>query len=288
MLQAFAVVLASMLAAFFDAREKRVPNLLTLPALATGLVFCWLETGLTGLALALLGLAFAYVLYLLGIWGAGDGKLFAALNAWLAPAGFFGIFTGVILFLASAFLLAAWVSATRFKKLRQGFRLDWFGAATGVSAAVVFAIVFSGGLVEAAGVALAFCFGRAWLKALARVLTKKVAVEEGVAVSGFFSVQGRREGEAGLAKALESVVLGRLESVVLGGKARVREVGLAKAIAFKALGRKVVGFKPLTAGEAAFLRRAGVKRVWAGEKAAFAPFLATVATAVALTQTLFG
>jgi prepilin peptidase CpaA len=73
-----------------DVRERRIPNLLVLVILATGIGFS-LSVHPTLLALrssaAGVGLGFAIWIgfWLLGLLGAGDVKFFAATGAWLGP-----------------------------------------------------------------------------------------------------------------------------------------------------------------------------------------------------------
>ena len=88
----FAVGLAAFvsLAVFFDVRERRIPNALTLPALAAGLAVAWATAGGAALAAALLGaglgLGALLPLYALGVLGAGDVKAAAALGAMVGAA----------------------------------------------------------------------------------------------------------------------------------------------------------------------------------------------------------
>ena len=93
-----AVVCASLAAAVFDARTRRIPNLLTLGTLVAGLVWAFVACGLAGLAESLaacLFLGFPFVLlWVFGGGGAGDAKLMGGLGAWL------GLANGVITLLA--------------------------------------------------------------------------------------------------------------------------------------------------------------------------------------------
>jgi prepilin peptidase CpaA len=81
------VVAAALAAALTDIRSRRIPNLLTLPLVATGLLQAWLVGGGVGLFDSLLGCLLAglpYVLlFLYAGGGAGDAKLMGALGAWL-------------------------------------------------------------------------------------------------------------------------------------------------------------------------------------------------------------
>lgn len=110
-----AVVLAA-LAAIVDSRTGRIPNALTLPAAALGLVV-HAFSGRTELLSALVGLSLAglvpFALFQATAGraiGGGDVKLFAALGAWTGP------FTGLRIELAAFVLLAA------FSLVRLAFR----------------------------------------------------------------------------------------------------------------------------------------------------------------------
>jgi prepilin peptidase CpaA len=81
-----ALTILVVVVAFFDVRERRIPNLAVLPAacFGLGLNLCWgwdgLVFGAQGLAL---GFALLFVPYLVGAMGAGDVKLLAAIGAFV-------------------------------------------------------------------------------------------------------------------------------------------------------------------------------------------------------------
>jgi len=81
------VVAASLAAAVYDVRSRRIPNLLTGPVLLGGLIWAFWVAGWAGLADAATGcmlLSAPYVLlFLLVGGGAGDAKLMGAIGAWL-------------------------------------------------------------------------------------------------------------------------------------------------------------------------------------------------------------
>jgi prepilin peptidase CpaA len=80
----------SAVAAVTDARTGRIPNALTLPALACGLAAAFAERGSFGLAASLAGALLCAVVPLLlfsrGAMGGGDAKLLAAAGALLGPS----------------------------------------------------------------------------------------------------------------------------------------------------------------------------------------------------------
>jgi prepilin peptidase CpaA len=69
----------------FDVRYFKIPNLLTLPAMLSGLVYHTLSGGGAGLLFSLgglvAGLAVLLILFLMGAMGAGDAKLMGAIGA---------------------------------------------------------------------------------------------------------------------------------------------------------------------------------------------------------------
>ena len=74
-----------------DLRSYRIPNCLTVPAMACGLLIHTLIDGTGGLVVGLeglgLGLGLFLVFYLMGGMGAGDVKLMAAIGSFLGPRG---------------------------------------------------------------------------------------------------------------------------------------------------------------------------------------------------------
>jgi prepilin peptidase CpaA len=89
----FALLVAAFMAvcAVVDFRTRRIPNWLTVPAAAMGLLYHTLAPHGIGPLLALAGFAVGFSLlllpWLLGGGGMGDVKMLAALGAWLGPLG---------------------------------------------------------------------------------------------------------------------------------------------------------------------------------------------------------
>jgi prepilin peptidase CpaA len=86
-----------LVAAFFDARTRRIPNWLTVSGVLAGLALnTFLYPGLSGLWFALKGLIVAFAIYLalhlVRAMGAGDVKLMAAVGSITGAGDWFGIF----------------------------------------------------------------------------------------------------------------------------------------------------------------------------------------------------
>ena len=93
-LQWTVVIAAALAGAVSDLLTRRVPNVLTAPVFAAGLVWASCVAGPRGLADAALGCVLLlcpfFLLFLFGGGGAGDAKLMGALGAWL------GIVSGTV------------------------------------------------------------------------------------------------------------------------------------------------------------------------------------------------
>ena len=84
------VAAATCAAAAIDIRTRRIPNALTMPLAASGVLLAAAGWGTVGAGAALAGWAVGLLLmlpgYLIGATGGGDVKLFAAVGAFLGPS----------------------------------------------------------------------------------------------------------------------------------------------------------------------------------------------------------
>ena len=82
-----------LMAAIYDHRSHRIPNLLTYPTMVIGLAYHCLTSGLDGFLFSAGGLALGIGIfvfpYLIGAMGAGDTKLMGAVGSVLGPKGVF-------------------------------------------------------------------------------------------------------------------------------------------------------------------------------------------------------
>ncbi|MGB9689924.1 A24 family peptidase [Thermogutta sp.] len=117
---AIAVLLVTFWAAITDLRERRIPNVLTVPAMVAGLCFHSLMPGGQGWLFSLAGFAVGAALlilpYIFGGGGMGDIKLLAALGSWLGPRGLLIAFAcGVVV--GSIFSLVCLVTGKSLEEL---------------------------------------------------------------------------------------------------------------------------------------------------------------------------
>lgn len=93
---ALPVLVTVALAIGWDLKQRRIPNGLTVPAAAAGILFHALAPAGQGIAFALAGLIIGgtllLALFLMGGMGGGDVKLMAALGAWLGPTATLNLF----------------------------------------------------------------------------------------------------------------------------------------------------------------------------------------------------
>lgn len=108
--------------AFFDAKEKRIPNFLTFPVMVIGLILNIINIGLNGIIFSFygffIGLAVFFIPFTLGFIGAGDVKLMAAIGALMGWK--FTILSS--LFSAIAGLIVVFVYLIYKKRLFSYFR----------------------------------------------------------------------------------------------------------------------------------------------------------------------
>ena len=106
--------------ALVDYRTQRIPNWLTMPAAALGLVYSSLAPGGVGIFWSLagfaVGMALLIVPWLLGGGGMGDVKMLAALGAWMGPLG-------ILIAFGLGAVLAAFgmIGVLTFSMLSEGF-----------------------------------------------------------------------------------------------------------------------------------------------------------------------
>jgi prepilin peptidase CpaA len=90
LLLGFDALVVATVGAVIDVRQHRIPNWLTYPAIAMGVLLRWFFFGWRGLGSALAGCLFAggvvFLFYLVRAMGAGDVKLLAAIGSLVGPS----------------------------------------------------------------------------------------------------------------------------------------------------------------------------------------------------------
>jgi prepilin peptidase CpaA len=113
------VMMGTSTASMIDLSTRRIPNALTLPFAALGVLLAALGFGMVGVKAALLGGALGLLLmlpsYLVGATGAGDVKLFVAVSTLLGPWGTVNAFVYTLM---AGCVLALVVAASR-RRLRD-------------------------------------------------------------------------------------------------------------------------------------------------------------------------
>ena len=108
----------SVVAAWYDLRERRIPNWITALTAIAGLSFAtvhsptWSAAGSHALHM-LAALAICMVLFRLGVFGGGDAKFYAAVGSWFALGD--GILLMLNVVLAGLVLLVAWFIVRRWR-----------------------------------------------------------------------------------------------------------------------------------------------------------------------------
>ena len=115
------VGLFTLAAAVMDLRTRKIPNKLTIPVFAAGLVYQAAFNGLPGLADAgwafLIGFGSLFVLWMIGGGGGGDVKLMGALGVWLGKD-----MTLYVLCLSTLFVIAGTGIVVLWSVCTRGFR----------------------------------------------------------------------------------------------------------------------------------------------------------------------
>ena len=135
-------------AALVDVVERRIPNRITYPLIATGvLALPWLTQPVTGWALLapLLGATASAVIGLLNALladqGLGDVKLAVAVGAWMAHLGVLAWITGV---LVGQLLMIGAVASTQIRRRRAGLPPHYTPLGPSLAAGAVFAVALAG------------------------------------------------------------------------------------------------------------------------------------------------
>lgn len=118
-------------AAWIDGKELRVPNWITFPMVLSGLVYCTVTGGWSGLGFGLVGMCVGLLtllpLYAVGGMGAGDVKLMAGIGAWLGwEITFYAFCVSTIVGAIMAVCMALYRKS--FKKHYENFQmiaLEW-------------------------------------------------------------------------------------------------------------------------------------------------------------------
>lgn len=75
------------IAAYFDLKERKIPNKITFPAMIWGIVFLTVISGLKGLQTGIVGCLFGFAVFFIpfamGFMGGGDVKMMAAIGSML-------------------------------------------------------------------------------------------------------------------------------------------------------------------------------------------------------------
>lgn len=133
----FPLIIGIGIAAFWDVRTRKIPNLLTYPMMLFGLMYHGFINGWAGLGYSTMGLIIGTVIfitpYLMGGMGAGDAKLMGGVGAFLGSSGvvvaaILSILSGLVYALVlllihrdygRSFITRFWVTLKTFMFTRQ-------------------------------------------------------------------------------------------------------------------------------------------------------------------------
>lgn len=135
-------------AAVVDVTERRIPNRVTYPLIAAGvLVLPWLSQPITGWSLIapLLGAVasglFGLINAIAADQGLGDVKLAIAIGAWMAHLGLICWVAGVVI---SQLLMIVAVATTRVRRRRAGLPPDYTPLGPSLAGGAVLAVAITG------------------------------------------------------------------------------------------------------------------------------------------------
>jgi prepilin peptidase CpaA len=139
------ILVASLVAALWDLKSRRIPNVLTLPLLAAGIIVAFVQEDLKSslLAAAILGLPYI-LLFLFAGGGAGDAKLMLAVGSWL------GLSSGIVA------LICISACALVMALLKAAFEKQFIAVLKRIQAILVtcFLVLTSRGLIKASAAAV--------------------------------------------------------------------------------------------------------------------------------------
>jgi prepilin peptidase CpaA len=105
------IILILVISIITDLRDRKILNIVTLPAILTACIYHFFTSGLEGFYFSgqgfLVGLGLLIIPFLMGGIGAGDVKLLAAVGAWKGTFFIFytGIYAGIVGGLIALFIL---------------------------------------------------------------------------------------------------------------------------------------------------------------------------------------
>jgi len=152
----YAACSLALIAAGTDLWSRRIPNLLVLAGLFTGLFIAVLTAGLEGLAFSLMGAAAGFSLlllpYLLGGMGGGDVKLMMALGAILGPVSIFWVFiytclVGGVIALGVIIISGRWQVIAANGLLRLGIAMSYPRHLPSQNQAIPYGVAIAAGVV---------------------------------------------------------------------------------------------------------------------------------------------